>query len=122
MRDLVLGDGRAVDRLDVVIKWMAEPATSDVMRVHRELLAHCEWDPQLRTLMAQEYTSWRSMYIDLFRAIDEEGDLQPGTDIQLVGTGLSELADHLVGKQSLDASIDAQAVMTEMVRPVLRRS
>jgi AcrR family transcriptional regulator len=119
MRDLVEGNGRGVTRLELVIKWMAEPATSDVMRVHRELLAHCERDEELRALMAEEYRTWRAMYIDLFKAIEAEGDLQPSTDVQLVGTGLSELADHLVGKQALDASIDARAVMTEMVRPFL---
>jgi len=119
MRELVEGGGRAVDRLEHVIKWMAEPATSDVMRVHRELLAHCEWDDELRVLMAHEYATWRSMYISLFEAIRDDGDLQPDTNVELVGTGLSELADHLVGKQALDPSIDAQAVMTEMIRPFL---
>ncbi len=119
MRDLVEADGRAVDRLDRVIKWMAEPATSDVMRVHRELLAHCEWDGDLRSLMAEEYATWRSMYIALFEAIREDGDLDPDTNTELVGTGLSELADHLVGKQALDPDIDAEAVMREMVRPFI---
>jgi hypothetical protein len=89
------------------------------MRVHRELLAHCEWDEELRVLMADEYASWRSMYIALFEAIREDGDLDPDTNTELVGTGLSELADHLVGKQALDARIDAEAVMREMVRPFL---
>lgn len=69
--------------------------------------------------MAQEYATWRSMYISLFQSIDDEGNLQPGTNIQLVGIGMSELADHLIGKQALDASIDAEAVMTEMVRAFL---
>ncbi|MCL1594918.1 MAG: TetR/AcrR family transcriptional regulator [Actinomycetia bacterium] len=119
MRDVVEGPGRAVARLESVIKWMAEPATSDVMRVHRELLAHCEWDEELRVLMAAEYVTWRSMYIALFDAIRADGDLEPDTNVELVGTGLSELADHLVGKQALDPSIDAQAVMTEMIRPFL---
>ncbi len=122
MRELVEEDGRAVDRLDRVIKWMAEPATSDVMRVHRELLAHCEWDEELRVLMAEEYATWRSMYIALFEAIKADGDLDPETNTELVGTGLSELADHLVGKQALDSRIDAEAVMREMVRPFLRTS
>lgn len=119
MRDLVDGDGTALERLERVIAWMAEPATSDVMRVHRELLAQCEWDEELRQLMAAEYATWRSMYIELFRAVEAEGRLRPGTDTELVGTGFSELADHLVGKQALDSSIDAGAVMREMIRPFL---
>ena len=119
MRDLVDGEGSALERLEHVIAWMAEPATSDVMRVHRELLAQCEWDEELRQLMAAEYATWRSMYIELFRAVDAEGCLLPGTDTELIGTGFSELADHLVGKQALDPSIDAGAVMREMIRPFL---
>jgi TetR/AcrR family transcriptional repressor of bet genes len=119
MRDLVESDEPPIERLEQVITWMAEPATSDVMRVHRELLAHCEWDEELRVLMAAEYVTWRSMYISLFEAIRDDGCLEPGADVELVGTGLSELADHLVGKQALDPSINAYAVMTEMVRPFL---
>ncbi len=120
MRELVDGEARALDRLEQVIAWMAEPATSDVMRVHRELLAQCEWDEELRHLMAAEYATWRGMYIELFRAVDAEGCLLPGTDTDLIGTGFSELADHLVGKQALDPTIDAGAVMREMIRPFLR--
>ena len=41
-------------------------------------------------------------------------------DEHLFGEGSATLSDHLVGKQRLDPSLDAEAIMREMLRLVLR--
>lgn len=43
------GPGAAAAKLETVIIWMAEPATRDVMRVHRQLLSQRAPDPAVDT-------------------------------------------------------------------------
>src|SRR5579862_7104552 len=59
MEDIVLGPGTPRQKLEIVIVWMAEPATREVMRVHRQLLSQSEWNDELRLAMAAEYARWR---------------------------------------------------------------
>jgi AcrR family transcriptional regulator len=120
MEDIVYGAGTPEDKLEHVIVWMAEPATTDVMRVHRQLLAQSEWNERLRASMAAEYARWRETYVELFRRLKESGSLDPDLDERLFGAGFATLADHLVGKQRLDPSLNTEAIMREMLRPVLR--
>ncbi len=119
LEDHVFGAGKPSQKLENIIVWMAEPATRDVMRVHRQLLAQSEWNEDLRTAMAAEYARWRAGFVDLFRQLDVEGRLAPGTDIQLLGAGFSTVSDSLVSKRALDASVDSEAIMREMLRPFL---
>ena len=46
-------------------------------------------------------------------------DLGAVVDEHLFGAGFATLADHLVGKQRLDPSLATEAIMREMLRPVL---
>jgi AcrR family transcriptional regulator len=119
LEDLVLGAGTPLEKLENVVEWMAEPATRDVMRVHRELLAQSEWNEDLRRAMASEYSRWRSGFSELFRQLDGDNLLTPGTDVQLLASGFSTVSDSLVAKRSLDASVDSEAIMLEMLRPFL---
>lgn len=119
LRELLESDLAPTEKLDRTISWMAEPATREVMRVHRQLLSQSEFDDDLRKLMAEEYRIWRGLYIDLFRDLKAAGTLVDGVDVELLGSGFSELADHLVGKQALDPAIKAEAIMREMIRPFL---
>lgn len=118
--DWVFGPGTALEKLEHVVEWMAEPATRDVMRVHRELLAQSEWNEDLRQAMAGEYARWRAGFVELFRQLEGENLLTPNTDVQLLGAGFSTMSDSLVAKRSLDASVDSEAIMREMLRPFLR--
>lgn len=120
MEQIVEGDGTAREKLESVIVWMAEPATKDVMRVHRQLLSQSEWNERLRRAMATEYTRWRATYIQLFRELADEGALMPDASPDLVGAGFATLADHLVGKRALDPTLDTEAIMREMIRPFVR--
>ncbi|HTX01582.1 MAG TPA: TetR/AcrR family transcriptional regulator [Acidimicrobiales bacterium] len=119
MEDVVLGAGSPQAKLETVVVWMAEPATREVMRVHRQLLSQSEWDEELRTAMAAEYARWRACFVELFRQIEEAGGLAAGTDVELLGAGFATLSDHLVGKRALDPSLDTEAIMREMLRPFL---
>lgn len=119
LEDYVFGTGTPSQKLENIIVWMAEPATRDVMRVHRQLLAQSEWNEDLRAAMAAEYARWRTGFVELFRQLDEEGRLAPNTNIQLLSAGFSTVSDSLVSKRSLDASVDSEAIMREMLRPFL---
>lgn len=120
MEAIVRGPGGAAGKLDAVIVWMAEPATRDVMRVHRQLLAQSEWNEKLRHAMAAEYARWRAAYVELFCQLKQEGSLAADADPGLIGAGFATLADHLVGKRALDPVLDTEAIMREMIRPFLR--
>jgi AcrR family transcriptional regulator len=120
MEQIVRGPGTAPEKLESVIVWMAEPATREVMRVHRQLLSQSEWNERLRRAMAAEYARWRAAYIELFRELADDGTLARDADPDLVGAGFATLADHLVGKRALDPTLDTEAIMREMLRPFLR--
>jgi len=120
MEDIVLGPGEPSGKLETVVTWMAEPATRDVMRVHRQLLSQSEWDEDLRKAMAAEYARWRAGFVELFRQLEAVDALTDGTDVKLLGAAFATLSDHLVGKQALDPSLDTEAIMREALRPFLR--
>ncbi len=119
MEAIVAGPDAPADKLESVIVWMAEPATREVMRVHRQLLSQSEWNEKLRRAMAAEYARWRAAYIALFRELEDAGLLAQDADPDLVGAGFATLADHLVGKRALDPTLDTEAIMREMLRPFI---
>ena len=77
LEDIVYGPGTPEEKLERVTVWMAEPTTTDVMRVHRQLLAQSEWNERLQTSMAAEYARWRETFVDLFRRLKESGRWTP---------------------------------------------
>lgn len=119
LEDRVFGPGTPAEKLENIIVWMAEPATRDVMRVHRQLLTQSEWNEDLRRIMAGEYERWRKDFVDLFRQLQEAGLLTPETDIHLLGAAFSTISDSLVAKRSLDPGVDSDAIMREALRPFL---
>jgi len=120
LEDRVFGPGSPSEKLENIVVWMAEPATRDVMRVHRQLLTQSEWNEELRTVMAAEYSRWRGGFVDLFRQLAEADLLAPETDIELLGSAFSTLSDSLVSKRALDPKVDSDAIMREALRPFLR--
>jgi AcrR family transcriptional regulator len=119
LEDWVFGAGSSAEKLENIIVWMAEPATRDVMRVHRQLLSQTEWNEDLRQAMATEYARWRAGFVDLFRQLDADGLLSPETDIHLLGAAFSTASDSLVSKRALEPTLDSEAIMREMLRPFL---
>jgi len=122
LEDHVFGPGSSLDKLENIIVWMAEPATREVMRVHRQLLSQSEWNEDLRQAMATEYARWRSGFTELFRQLEHDNLLTPNVDIQLLAAAFSITSDSLVGKRALEPSLDSEAIMREMLRPFLRVS
>ena len=119
LEDWVRGSGTSTEKLENIIVWMAEPATREVMRVHRQLLAQTEWNEDLRQAMATEYMRWRAGFADLFRQLDVDGLLSDGTDIDLLAAAFSTASDSLVSKRALEPGLDSEAIMREMLRPFL---
>ena len=107
LEDFVRGSGTSAEKLENIIVWMAEPATREVMRVHRQLLAQTEWNEDLRRAMATEYTRWRAGFVDLFRQLDRDGLLADGTDVDLLAAAFSTASDSLVSKRALEPSLDS---------------
>ncbi len=120
LEDRVFGPGTPLEKLQNIIVWMAEPATRDVTRVHRQLLTRSEWNEDLRTIMEGEYDRWRNDFIELFRQLQEADVFTPETDIQLLGAALWTVSDSLVAKRALDPRVESDAIMREGLRPFLR--
>jgi AcrR family transcriptional regulator len=117
LEDLVDGSGSPQDKLEAVIRWMAEPATREVMRVHLQLMAHSEFDDRLRDRMSKEYARWHRGYIRLFRQLKEGGSLLRNASVETLGIGLATLADGLVDQQSLDPSLEPARVIVAFLAP-----
>jgi AcrR family transcriptional regulator len=112
------GPTSPADTLDAVIRWMAEPATREVMRVHLQLMAHSEYDERLRERMSLEYARWHRGYVRLFEALIADGAMSD-VDAETLGIGFATLADGLVDQQSLDPSLQPEGVMRAFLGPFL---
>jgi AcrR family transcriptional regulator len=121
MELLVAAPGTARDRLDAVVRWMAEPATREVMRVHLELMSQSEYSEQLRERMAGEYARWHGAYVELFRQLERERALRPGLDAERIGVAFATMADGLVDQRSLNPSLDTESIMRAFLAPLLRQ-
>jgi AcrR family transcriptional regulator len=119
MERLVSEDRPARERLHDVVRWMAEPATREVMRVHLQLVAHSEYFEPLRLRMAQEYARWQRAYVLLFEGLSAEGALREGVDPQDAGRAFATLADALVDQRSLDPDLDTERIMRGFIDPLL---
>ena len=119
MEILVAAPGSAADRLSAVVRWMAEPATREVMRVHLELMSQSEYSEMLRERMAAEYARWQGAYVELFRQLEREGALRPGLDAGRIGVAFATLADGLVDQRSLNPTLDTASIMHAFLGPLL---
>jgi AcrR family transcriptional regulator len=117
LEDLMDGTASPEEKLDAVIRWMAEPATREVMRVHLQLMAHSEYDDRLRERMSEEYARWHRGYVRLFRELKAAGSMARQADEETLGVGFATLADGLVDQQSLDPSLDPAGVMRAFLAP-----
>jgi AcrR family transcriptional regulator len=106
-------------KLERVIKWMAKPATREVMRVHTQLLSQAEWNDGLRERMAIEYGRWQAAYVHLFRQLEQEGALRRELDAAKLGVAFATMADGLVWQQSLYPTLKTKPFMQAFVDLVL---
>ena len=119
LEELVDGDSSPAEKLERVIKWMAEPATREIMRVHTQLVSQSEYSDGLRTRMAAEYARWNAGYVRLFRQLKKARLLSGDADVKAVGVGFATLADGLVDQQSLNPRVKPETIMRTFLRPVL---
>jgi AcrR family transcriptional regulator len=108
------------ERLERLIRWMAQPATREVMRVHLQLVSQSEYNDRLRERMAEEYARWQAGYVRLFRELAEAGLLIPEANAESLGVGFATLADGLVDQQSLNPKVHSEAVMRAFLAPMMR--
>lgn len=126
LEELVDGPGTAEERMRAVIAWMAEPATTDVLRVHFALYSYALTDDVVRRRMAAEYQRWRAPFVKLFGELSEERGLD-GFDAQSLGEAFATAADGLVQQQSFDPTLPTERMLTRLfeqlvgARPAGRR-
>ena len=113
LEELVDGPGSAEERIRAVIAWMAEPATSEAMRVHIALFQSALRDELVRKRLAAEYARWREPFITLFRQLGEELGIG-ALDARSLGEAFATTADGLVQQQSFDPSLPTDRILTQL--------
>jgi AcrR family transcriptional regulator len=119
LEELVDGPGTSRARMRAVISWMAEPATTDVMRVHQSLFVFALGDDVVRRRLAAEFARWRAPFVKLFADLGDElgiGGLDSG-----VGEAFAAAADALVQQQSLDPELGTELMLTQLFEQVIGR-
>ncbi|MGZ4129220.1 MAG: TetR/AcrR family transcriptional regulator [Actinomycetota bacterium] len=111
LEELVDGPGTGPQRMRAVIAWMAEPQTTDVMRVHQSLFVFALQDKALRQRLAAEFARWREPFVTLFERIAEETGTD-GVDARALGETFAAAADALVQEQSIDPTVPTERMLT----------
>ena len=101
-----------------MIAWMAEPATTDVMRVHTSILMSALADDRIRERYAAEYARWRAPFVTLFRELAKERELD-GLDAKGVGEAFAAAADGLVQQQSIDPTLPTRRILGRLLDGIL---
>ncbi|WP_441248568.1 TetR/AcrR family transcriptional regulator [Kitasatospora sp. McL0602] len=106
--------GPFAERAERVIGLLTMPEATDLARIHSAMHWFALNDDRVRESLEGEYRRWRACFVTLFRALaDERGN---GLDPTPLGEALAAAADGLAAIQSLDANIDAEAVLRTLVR------
>jgi AcrR family transcriptional regulator len=111
LEELVDGPGTGLERMRAVIAWMAEPQTTEVMRVHQSLFVFALQDEALRERLAAEFARWREPFVTLFERIAEETGTD-GLDARALGETFAAAADALVQEQSIDPTVPTERMLT----------
>jgi AcrR family transcriptional regulator len=110
LEELVDGPGSAEQRMRAVISWMAEPQTTDVMRVHQTLFVFALGDDLVRQRLAAEFARWRAPFAKLLAEVADELGLA-SLDARRVGEAFAAAADALVQEQSLDPDLPTELML-----------
>jgi AcrR family transcriptional regulator len=118
LEELVDGPGSAEARMRAVIAWIAEPATTDVMRVHQTLFVFALQDELVRERLAGEFARWRAPFAVLFRQLGAELGVAE-LDAERIGEGFSAAADALVQQQALEPALATGPMLTELFERIV---
>jgi hypothetical protein len=99
---------------------MAEPQTTDVMRVHQSLFVFALGDDVVRRRLAAEFARWRAPFTKLFADLGEELGIG-GLNARGVGEAFAAAADALVQQQSLDPELPTELMLTQLFERVIGR-
>ena len=121
LEELVDGPGSAESRMRSVIAWIAQPATSDVMRVHLSIFVFSLADDTVRERYAAEYARWRAPFVTLYRQLATELDLD-GLDPKSVGEAFASAADGLVQQQVIDPSLPTARMLQRLFDATVARA
>lgn len=121
LEEIVARDGDAETRARAVVSWIAEPATSEVMRLHSALFWMALHDDSVRHRLAAEYSSWRGAFVQLFVELARERGLSSET-AGGVGEAFASAADGLVQQQTLDPAVPTEKILSELLRQILATS
>jgi AcrR family transcriptional regulator len=121
LEELVDGPGTAEARMRAVIAWMAEPQTTDVMRVHQTLFVFALQDDLVRQRLAAAFARWRAPFVKLFAELAHELDLRD-LDARSIGEAFAAAADGLVQEQSLDPSLPTGTMLTSTFERIVGRN
>lgn len=113
LEELVDGPGSAEARMRSVIAWIAQPATSDVMRVHLSIFVFSLSDDMVRERYAAEYARWRAPFVTLYRQLGSELGLD-GLDAKSVGEAFASAADGLVQQQVIDPNLPTARMLRRL--------
>ncbi|MFC9330708.1 TetR/AcrR family transcriptional regulator [Kitasatospora sp. NPDC057015] len=112
--------GSFEERAERVIALLTQPEGADLAHLHSALHWHALNDERVRAGLEAEYRRWRSCFVRLFRVLDDERG--GGPDPQVLGECVAAAVDGLAAIQSLDGTVDADAVLRTLVRALAARS
>ncbi|MDH6576000.1 TetR/AcrR family transcriptional regulator [Kitasatospora sp. MAP5-34] len=113
LEEAVDSPGDFTQRAERVIRLLTEPEGVDLSRLHSSLHWFALNDDRVRSSLEAEYRRWRACFVRLFQVLaDERGG---GLDPLPLGEAVASAADGLAAIQSLDAQVDAEAVIRALI-------
>ncbi|MFB7409785.1 TetR/AcrR family transcriptional regulator [Streptomyces sp. NPDC056202] len=113
LEEAVAAPGTFAERAERVLDLLGRPEKADLAHLHSALHWHALNDERVRESLEAEYRRWRACFVALFQVLaDERGG---GLDPRPLGEAVAAAVDGLAAVESLDADVDAGAVLRTLV-------
>ncbi|MFG3487885.1 TetR/AcrR family transcriptional regulator [Streptomyces sp. NPDC047972] len=113
LEEAVADPGTFAERAERVLDLLGRPEKADLAHLHSALHWHALNDDRVREALETEYRRWRACFVALFQVLsDERGG---GLDPRPLGEAVAAAVDGLAAVESLDADVDAGAVLRTLV-------
>ncbi|MFH9726480.1 TetR/AcrR family transcriptional regulator [Streptomyces sp. NPDC017254] len=114
LEEAVTATGTFAERAGRVLDLLDRPEGTDLAHLHSALHWHALNDDRVKESLEAEYRRWRACFVSLFQVLaDERGG---GLDPRPLGEAVAAAVDGLAAVESLDADVDAGAVLRTLVR------